>query len=126
VSNELLAKNTPEGALLRQSLLDFIEVHPDPPAAPRLAPALPDLDPGERQAITLAHHLGTALLMDDRAGRAVAAKCGLIVIGTAGLFVRAKRIGLLTAVVPLLQDLRDSGYWLSDSVVDEARRLAGE
>jgi len=53
-------------------------------------PALTELDPGERAAIALA--LSTradAVLMDDRAGVAVALAKGLAVLGTIGLLDRA-------------------------------------
>jgi hypothetical protein len=49
-------------------------------------PALPDLDEGEAACIriALAHAGPSLLLMDERAGRAIAAEHGLRVAGTAG------------------------------------------
>jgi predicted nucleic acid-binding protein len=38
----------------------------------------------------------------------------------------AKEKGLLTRVGPLIDELRESGYWLSDEVVEAARKLADE
>lgn len=84
------------------------------------------LDAGETSAIAwaMAHHAG--LLIDEKAGRSVAARLGCRVIGTAGLLVLAKRRGQVPHVLPLLESLQRSGYFLSPAVIDEAGRLAGE
>ncbi len=59
-------------------------------------PALAALDDGERAAIALAAQLHADLvLMDDRAGVAVARARGLEVTGTLGLLDRAARRGLV-------------------------------
>ena len=56
------------------------------PAPDATAPALTELDPGERAAIALALATGAdAVLMDDRAGVAAALSKGLAVLGTIGL-----------------------------------------
>jgi predicted nucleic acid-binding protein len=64
--------------------------------------------------------------MDDKAGRAVARRLGVAVIGSVGVLVLAKRNGLLPQVRPLLEALVDGGYFLAPDIVKEARRLAGE
>lgn len=51
---------------------------------------------------------------------------GLQVIGTARLLVEAKRASLIPAVLPLLLRMRDNGYWISDKIIAEIRRQAGE
>jgi len=38
----------------------------------------------------------------------------------------AKERGLITNVVPLMEELRNKGYWLSDELIDTAKQLAGE
>lgn len=47
------------------------------------------LDPGETQAIHLAHDLGCPVLQDEKRGRMLAAKHGVPVFGLPGLLVRA-------------------------------------
>lgn len=84
------------------------------------------VDPGESSAMKLALDAGAGVLMDDRAGRNVARRLGLDVIGTAGLLVLAKRRGHLSCVREHLSFLVDSGYFLAPGVVAEALRLAGE
>jgi predicted nucleic acid-binding protein len=84
------------------------------------------VDPGESSAMKLALETGAGVLMDDRAGRAVAGRLGLDVIGTAGLLVLAKRRGHIATVQAHLSFLVDSGYFLAPGVVAEALRLAHE
>ena len=55
-----------------------------------------DVDAGELEAISLAQEIdATAILMDDRAGRAAAQHCGLAVVGTVGLLEQAAGCGLV-------------------------------
>jgi predicted nucleic acid-binding protein len=58
--------------------------------------SLPDLDPGEREAILLALHLNADLvLMDEREGVEEARRLGLTVTGTLGVLDRAAERGLI-------------------------------
>jgi predicted nucleic acid-binding protein len=71
----------------------WLVVQPDP-RSPIVQ--LPFLDDGEREALLLARSLNADLvLMDDRAGVAVAVSLGLAVIGTVGLLDLAARRGLI-------------------------------
>ena len=71
----------------------WLEIRPGPAAADSM---LAPLDPGEQAAIALAGAIGAdALLMDDRAGVAVALAKGLAVVGTLGVLDRAARRGLI-------------------------------
>jgi len=38
----------------------------------------------------------------------------------------AKEKGLVESVAPMIEELLKAGYWLSDDVVQIARRLGGE
>lgn len=66
----------------------------EPPLA---EPALPDLDEGEAACIrvALAYAGPSLLLMDERAGRVVAAEHGLKIAGTAAVVGMAKTRGLI-------------------------------
>lgn len=66
------------------------------------------------------------LLLDDRAGRLVAKKPNIPTTGLIGILLLAKEKGILEKICPLLDDLRNQGYWISDEVVNIARVLAGE
>ena len=84
------------------------------------------LGDGERAAIGRALEIGALLLADDRAARRHARESGLVVIGTLGVLIRAKRIGSIAAVRPLIERLRASGHRLSDETVAAALDAAGE
>jgi predicted nucleic acid-binding protein len=84
------------------------------------------LDLGERCAIGMALDLGAVLLVDDRAARRHAEALGLSVLGTLGVLVLAKRRGLLEAVRPLVQDMRDGGHFISQVAFEAVLQAAGE
>ena len=62
----------------------------------------------------------------SNAGRKAAKNLTIPTTGLAGFLLAAKERGLITKVVPLMEELRNKGYWLSDELVDAAKRLAGE
>jgi predicted nucleic acid-binding protein len=101
-------------------------VAPTNPAAVNLLRA--DLDPGESEAIALAQELqADAILIDERAGRAIATAKGMTVIGVIGILRQAKAQGLIPAIRPLLDLLRsDLRFNISDSLYDLTCREAGE
>jgi uncharacterized protein len=86
------------------------------------------LDMGEAFAIDLAKRSGPSLLlMDEAKGRRIARDIfGLQVIGTGRVLVEAKRAKLIIEVAPLITEIRSNGYWLSDKIVTEIQRQAGE
>ena len=84
------------------------------------------LDLGEQQAVALAYQLKAVLIIDDRLGRIAARSLGLSITGLAGVLIRAKEAGFVTAVRPLLEMVRQKGYWLSDELLDAVARLEGE
>ena len=88
--------------------------------------ALTGLDAGELAAIHLALALQCPVLMDERLGRQVARRRGLTVIGSAGLLLGAKQRGLVPAVAPILDQWRQSGYFLSEALIKALLERAGE
>ena len=74
------------------------------------APPLPDLDEGEAASIRLALAFGgeTLLLIDERAGRAVAQELGLQVAGTAAVIGLAKQNGLIASARSVFAELHAS------------------
>lgn len=86
------------------------------------------LDKGEAAVIHLARHLtADEVLIDERKGRKVArAVYDLNVVGTAGILVRAKQIGLVDNVRDLLQEMKALGYWIHEDIVSAAANAANE
>lgn len=71
---------------------------------------LKDLDPGERRAIVLAaREKESFLLIDERAGRAVARNRGVKVTGTIGVLGAAAQKGLIDPA-QAVQDLRETSF----------------
>lgn len=85
-----------------------------------------NLGAGETCAIAVARVREAGVIMDDQAGRRVAAQLGLDVIGTAGILILAKRRNLVDRVAPLLDALTDSGYFLGNHLKAHVLQLAGE
>ncbi|KAA5608642.1 DUF3368 domain-containing protein [Rhodovastum atsumiense] len=94
VADELRHPNAPDAVRAWAAAPPpWLAVHPDS-AEP--TEDLRRLDPGERAAIALAHTLGAGLLLiDDRAGVAVARQQGFRVTGTLGVLADAAAEGLL-------------------------------
>lgn len=86
------------------------------------------VDPGEASAIHLACLLANnmLLIMDDRAGRAEANARHLRFIGTAAVIGMAKLKGIIPTARPVLHALRDSGYRLSEAVIQSVLSDIGE
>lgn len=87
-----------------------------------------NLDAGEAEAIALALEMTPSLLlMDERAGRSMAKYMGLRCVGVVGVLVEAKGQGVIQAVRPHLDTLRNEvGFRLSAALLREALRDAGE
>jgi predicted nucleic acid-binding protein len=128
VQRELWGKIGPESAAIEAALDRFIQVVTLQNIDQHLENAVVDLDNGEKEAVILAASspAGTVLLIDDQAGRMVARSLGLSMLETAGLLLLAKQQGLVENVSGLLEEMRRQGYWLSDVLIAQMRRLAGE
>ncbi|MBR1752798.1 MAG: DUF3368 domain-containing protein [Ruminococcus sp.] len=66
------------------------------------------------------------LIIDDNAAKKTAKFLGLTVTGTMGVLLRAKREDLIDKVAPLLDKIRENGFYLSEKVVDMVLTQAGE
>lgn len=88
---------------------------------------LDELDLGEAETIVLARELDADwVLMDERKGRRKLAQLGMPKIGTVGILLKAKQVGLLPIVHPELEKLRRRGFSISQAVVDAVLQQAGE
>ena len=65
-------------------------------------------------------------VLDDAGARKTARALGMRFTGTLGVIVKAKEKGLVAAVAPVVSRLRQQGFRVSEAVLDEVLRLAGE
>ncbi len=84
------------------------------------------IDDGEAETIALALEHKCRVILDDLQARGVAEQMGMRLIGTVGILVRAKQAGLLAEVKPVLRDLGDGGFYLSEALMREVLLLARE
>ena len=126
VYRELLAKPGVEAVYLDRALQGFLKVVSVSQIPPEVDFVTLKLDQGEREAVASAYEHNALLILDERLGRLAARRLGLSVTGIVGVLIQAKSSGLLVAVCPLLETMRQHGYWLSDGVLDIAARLSGE
>ena len=84
------------------------------------------LDEGEAQALSLAIKLNCAVLIDERLGRKVARRNSIPVVGVMGLLLQAKDKGSINAVKPLITQLLEHDYRLSERVIKLVLQRAGE
>jgi predicted nucleic acid-binding protein len=78
------------------------------------------LDAGESAVLALAHgKLDCEVVLDDLAARRCAARLRIPCIGTLGLVLAAKRLGIILAARPLVERLRHVGLYLDDEFAEE-------
>lgn len=86
-----------------------------------------DLDKGEAEAIILATEKEADLIiLDETLGRYHAKHARLKVTGTIGVLLKAKQLGHIAELKPLLIELRTKDVWLSESFIDDILKLANE
>jgi predicted nucleic acid-binding protein len=85
------------------------------------------LDEGEAETLVLATELNiTTVFVDDLRGRKVAQSLGLQAVGVAGFLLFAKKKGKIRRVRPLLLQLQQKGFRLSNKLIDAILEEAGE
>jgi len=87
-----------------------------------------DIHPGEAEALCLALELhAEAILLDDAAGRDLARSYRLPFIGVLGILLKAKNLGHISAVRPLMDQLQaEADFYIHKNLFLEVLRLAGE
>ena len=85
------------------------------------------LHDGEVEVILLAKEVDAALvIMDDGLARRHAKYLGLTVTGTVGVLLRAKSAGIITELTPILDNLIQNNFYISDNLYCEVLSIAGE
>ena len=106
-----------EQAIAQAIAAGWLKVWPE-----TIAPQLEiDLDTGETDCINLGLSQvdGVLMIMDERAGRAVAKEKGLRVIGTAAIIGLAKKQGLIPSARVVFEVLHASDFRISAAVINQ-------
>ena len=93
------------------------------------AESLPDLDEGESDCLHIALSVGVTnalVLMDERAGRAVAAERGIQVVGVAAIIGLAKKRRLIDSAKARFERLHASDFRISAAIIQSILRDVGE
>ncbi|MBI1792831.1 MAG: DUF3368 domain-containing protein [Chloroflexi bacterium] len=88
---------------------------------------LDEMDLGEVETIILAGEMNADwVLMDEKKGRRKLTQLDIPKIGTIGILLKAKQLGLIPVIRPEIESLQKSGFGIARSVVDEVLRMANE
>ena len=94
---------------------------------PQDATVYKSLDAGEAEVFALANeHNARLVIIDEWEARQEAKKIGLSFKGIVGILLEAKEEGLIDEIKPLLITLKENGIYLSDSLIGQALKEAGE
>jgi len=82
---------------------------------------------GETSVLAVAlEHMPCGALLDDAVARAACRSFGVPTMGTLGLLLKAKVLGLVASGADAIGEVRKAGLYLDDSTVDAALRGIGE
>lgn len=117
IVNEILTGQHRRGEAEVQAALEdgWLKRWPEPlPGLPNI-----DLDDGESACIQLALTQSdpVLLIIDERAGRAVATEHGISIIGTAAIIGQAKQRGLIKSAKDVFETLHQSDFRISPQVI---------
>ncbi len=85
-----------------------------------------DIGAGESQVIAHCLMGNYRAILDDNKARACASSFSIPIIGTLGIIMRAKQQGLIPQARPLIENLCNSGSFLSDKLIQEVLHKLGE
>ena len=85
------------------------------------------LGAGESEALSLALELKASLLiLDERPARRLAGALGIPIMGTLGLLLKAKSLGLIPELKPQLEALLKHDFRVSSTLYEQVLKSAGE
>ncbi|MEK6782872.1 MAG: DUF3368 domain-containing protein [Bacteroidota bacterium] len=86
-----------------------------------------EVDKGEASAIGLALEIDNSLLiLDDQKARKLAERLNLNYTGTLGILLKAKELGILSAIGPLFQKIQQTNFRFSEKVLKDILQVADE
>ena len=86
-----------------------------------------ELDKGESSGITLAlENEASLLIIDEKKGRGIAKKLGIKITGILGVMIRAKEIGVINRIKPLIEKLEKVDFRMSERLKNQILERVGE
>jgi predicted nucleic acid-binding protein len=86
-----------------------------------------DLDRGEASAIALSLELDNSIIIiDDLKGRIIAERLNLRYSGTFGLILKAKQLGIIQSVKPILTKVKNTNFRFNEKLFRLVIEQAGE
>ncbi|MGH8614523.1 MAG: DUF3368 domain-containing protein [Gammaproteobacteria bacterium] len=125
VSAEIRQQGATDPAVQALEKERWLEVVEDPPIPPHIQAW--DLGRGESSVLAFAMaHPPIVAIIDDLNARRCATTFQIPVSGTLGLVLTAEKEGRIALARPVLDQLRQSGMYLSDRVLNQALSFVGE
>jgi uncharacterized protein len=84
------------------------------------------LGAGEAEAIAIASNRSLPVLLDDLDARKTARSLKIEVVGTLGVLAKSKHCGMIAAVKPLIEAMRENGIFFSDPLIERFLRELNE
>ncbi len=85
------------------------------------------VDAGETEAMKLYKTLSAdKLLIDDKRGRKIAKLNNISIIGSLGVLIHAKQLGLIREVKPRIDKITNSAIYLNASLIEHVLEISGE
>lgn len=85
------------------------------------------IDKGESSAIALALELpNSTIILDDYKARKIAERLGIKITGTIGIIIKAKQIGIIPSIKPILNKIKTTDFRLTPEIELFALKEAGE
>lgn len=86
-----------------------------------------EIDRGEASAIALAlENSQSLLILDDQKARKAAARLGLPYTGSLGIFLKAKEMGVIPSIRPLMDEIQKTNFRFSEKIVNDILAQANE
>ncbi|MEW6378267.1 MAG: DUF3368 domain-containing protein [bacterium] len=94
---------------------------------PAFIKMIPDLGQGEAEILALGCEESEPLLIiDDALARRIAKLQAFKITGTGGVLLKAKQKGYIGELRPILEHLKEAGFYLSDKLIAETLKISGE
>ena len=88
---------------------------------------IPDLGKGEAEVLALGcEETNPLLIIDDALARKIAGLQKLKFTGTAGILLKAKHKGYIKKIGPIIKQLKENGFYLSDMLIKNILIIAEE